>query len=85
MYDQDKQTNRNTKLHTHSAQGARITPLHVKSLQQKNVETNLSNAILNSNSINYNDVNSNTSNNNKIIINNSNNNNNNDKTIKYKI
>ena len=26
MYSHDKQTNKNTKLHTHWAQGARITP-----------------------------------------------------------
>ena len=45
------------------------------SLQQKNVETNLSNAILTSNS--NNDINNNTSNNNSNSINDNNNNDNN--------
>ena len=73
MYNHNKQTNKNTKLHTHGAQGARTTPL-LNRCNKKNVKTTLNNAILNSNNNNNNDVNSNTSNNNcynnnnKIII-----------------
>ena len=52
----NKQTNKNTKLHKLWAQGARITPLENSLQQKKNVETNLSNAILNSNNNNNDDI-----------------------------
>ena len=61
----NKQKYKNTKLHRHWAQGARIT---IKA------ETNLSIAILNRNNNNNNDINYNTSHNN-------NNNNNNKETL----
>ena len=58
MYNYDKQTNKNTKLHTHWAQGARITSLKTKiRCKKKTVETNLNNAILNSNNDNNNNIN----------------------------
>ena len=65
MYNHDKQTKKNPKLHRHWAQGVRKTPLwnSLQQQQQKKVETNLCNAILNSN-ISNNDINNNTSHNN---------------------
>ena len=80
MCNHDKQTNKNIKLHTHWAQGAKATPLKIVATKN-NVEITLRNAILDNSNNNNNDINNNTSNNNS---NSNNNNNNNDKTTKYK-
>ena len=75
MYNHDKQINKNTKLHTHRARGARLTPMQNR-CNKRNIKITLSNAILNSNNNNDKD-----SNNNKIGNNNSNNNNSNNSII----
>ena len=69
MYKHDKQTNKNTKIQNYIDTG------------HKGLETNLSNAILNSN--NNNDINNNTSHNYSNSKKKNNNNNNNNKTTKY--
>ena len=81
MYNRDKQQ---TKIQNYIHTGHKgLEQHHCKIVARKqNVETNLSNAILNSNNNNINDINSNTSNNsnnNKIIKEYNNNNNNNNK------
>ena len=63
MYNQDKQTNKNAKLHAHQAQGSRMTPPE-NCCHERNLGATLSKAFLNSNNNNDNDMDKNTSNNN---------------------